>query len=327
MEVLIPDSAPPSPTCQPSLPLPPPCPPSKIGHLILSEDSLTNSPTLPSHSTPLLQIVQASPRVGTVSKDPEEDIPVEEEDVTKDEEKMSIPLEADKSKSSMSRLDTDKLETGSGRLEAGWTSSLPHSGSRHSLASRGQKEVVLPSQGRRKEGRRQRSAQLPAHGEVQKMEHSLLKLLNEFNSGQLRAFDSAYSLEQMENVRDQQEAIAKRHFELGAEQDLHPPLSDDGLRIASENMGQLMGSLEKLSLAIGQLSCLDRMVDRGGLGGHQEGPGDSREARERPPTFSREREVPLVISRRSTVSSRTETVDTEEFFDRLSNGRSFSTVT
>ena len=34
------------------------------------------------------------------------------------------------------------------------------------------------------------------------------------------------SLEQMESVRDQQEAIARRHFELGAEQDLH---CQDGL--------------------------------------------------------------------------------------------------
>ena len=59
------------------------------------------------------------------------------------------------------------------------------------------------------------------------MEASLLKLLNEFNSGQLRAFDSAYSLEEMESVRDKQEAIARKHFELGAAQDLHPPLSDE----------------------------------------------------------------------------------------------------
>ena len=59
------------------------------------------------------------------------------------------------------------------------------------------------------------------------MEASLLKLLNEFNSGQLRAFDSAYSLDEMESVRDKQEAIARKHFELGAAQDLHPPLSDE----------------------------------------------------------------------------------------------------
>ena len=71
------------------------------------------------------------------------------------------------------------------------------------------------------------------------MEHSLLKLLNEFNSGQLRAFDSAYSLEEMGKVRDQQEMIARRHFELGAEQDLHLPLSDEGLAKASDNMVRL----------------------------------------------------------------------------------------
>merc|ERR1712014_288513 len=105
---------------------------------------------------------------------------------------------------------------------------------------------------------RQKSAQLPAHGEVQRMEQSLLRLLHQFNSGQLRAFDRSM-LVQMEQVRDQQEAIARRHFELGAEQDLHPPLSDDGLTMACENMGQLMSSLETLSLAIGQLSSLDRL--------------------------------------------------------------------
>jgi len=134
-------------------------------------------------------------------------------------------------------------------------SRLNHSGSRHSLSK------VMTHQQRKKEQRRQRSAQLPAHGEVQKMEQSLLKLLKEFNSGELRGFDSAYSLDQMESVRDQQEALARKHFELGAQQDLHPLLSDDGLQVASQNMAQLINSLEKLSVAIGQLSCLDRMVD------------------------------------------------------------------
>jgi len=176
---------------------------------------------------------------------------------------------------------------------------LPHSGSRHSLASRSHAH-----KDKRKEARRQKTAQLPAHGEVQKMEHSLLKLLNEFNSGQLRAFDSAYSLEQMESVRDQQEAIARRHFELGAEQDLHPPLSDEGLAMASENMGQLMGSLEGLSQAIGQLSCLDRMVERVARGVEEE-------AREGSQMSFSQADGPLRISRRSTMSDRTEIQDTE----------------
>ena len=78
------------------------------------------------------------------------------------------------------------------------------------------------------------------------MEASLLKLLNEFNSGQLRAFDSAYSLEEMESVRDKQEAIARKHFELGAAQDLHPPLSDE----VSKSMSVEGGGLNKSSLLL-----------------------------------------------------------------------------
>ena len=142
--------------------------------------------------------------------------------------------------------------------------SLPHSESRHSL-QQGKHHVPKARQ-----VRRQKSAQLPAHGEVQRMEQSLLRLLHQFNSGQLRAFDGSM-LVQMEEVRDQQEAIARRHFELGAEQDLHPPLSDDGLSMACENMGQLMSSLETLSLAIGQLSSLDRLAEGRGAFSQPEG--------------------------------------------------------
>ena len=114
-------------------------------------------------------------------------------------------------------------------------SGLPHSESRQSLQSRHNHSQPAS---RARQVRRQKAAQLPAHGEVQRMEHSLLKLLDQFNCGQLRAFDTTM-LVQMETVRDQQEAIARRHFELGAEQDLHPPLSDDGLAMASENMSQV----------------------------------------------------------------------------------------
>jgi len=135
------------------------------------------------------------------------------------------------------------------------TTGMAHSGSRHSLSK------VFAEQKKRKEERRQRSAQLPAHGEVQKLEQSLLKLLHEFDTGENPEFDSTYSLQQMESVRDQQEALARLHFELGAQQDLHPQLSDDGLKLARENMSQLISSLEKLSMAIGNLSCMDRMVD------------------------------------------------------------------
>ena len=70
---------------------------------------------------------------------------------------------------------------------------------------------VFTQQQRKKEQRRQKSSQLPAHGEVQRMEQSLLKLLQEFNSGELRGFDSAHSLDEMESVRDQQEALGEFH--------------------------------------------------------------------------------------------------------------------
>merc|ERR1711970_969332 len=154
------------------------------------------------------------------------------------------------------------------------------------------------------------SAQLPAHGEVQRMEQSLLRLLHQFNSGQLRAFDRSM-LVQMEQVRDQQEAIARRHFELGAEQDLHQPLSDEGLAMASENMSQLMGSLEGLSQAIGQLSCLDRMVER--VARQEE------DVREGSQMSYGQTDGPLRISRRSTMSDRTESTQLQDAeLDRMS---------
>ena len=190
----------------------------------------------------------------------------------------------------------------------GLSLSMPHSGSRLSLASRSitvsQEKQEKKERERRKEARKAKSAQLPAHGEVQKMEASLLKLLNDFNSGQLRAFDSAYSLEEMESVRDKQEAIARKHFELGAAQDLHPPLSDEGLAMNRDNMERLMGSLEELSVAIGQLSCLDRMVDRGGRSMDLV----DREETEEVADINNAENVdrPLRISRRSTMSNATE---------------------
>lgn len=144
-----------------------------------------------------------------------------------------------------------RVTTGdSARLEP---NRLTHSGSRHSLSK-------LVSQNKRRVAREQQATPADsAHGEVQHMEHDLLQLLDQFNSGKLRAFDTDYSLDQMESIRDQQEALARKHFELGAQLDLHPPLSDDGLKTATDNMAQLISSLEKLSSSIGQLSCLDRM--------------------------------------------------------------------
>lgn len=89
--------------------------------------------------------------------------------------------------------------------------------------------------------------------EVQKMEKELLTLLAEFNSGKLRAFGHGCSMEQMEGIRDQQESLAKLHFDLGVRQDLSAPLSEEGIRGADDNMDRLMTHLERLSTAIGKL--------------------------------------------------------------------------
>ena len=65
--------------------------------------------------------------------------------------------------------------------------------------------------------------------EVQQMETVLLKLLDDFNSGKLRAFGQGCSMEQMSAIRDQQESLAKLHFDLGARQDPSAPLSEEGM--------------------------------------------------------------------------------------------------
>ena len=61
-------------------------------------------------------------------------------------------------------------------------------------------------------------------------------------------------MEQMSSIRDQQESLAKLHFDIGAKQDVLAPLSEEGLRAQNENMDKLMGRLDKLSVAIGQLN-------------------------------------------------------------------------
>ena len=72
--------------------------------------------------------------------------------------------------------------------------------------------------------------------EVQQMETVLLKLLDDFNSGKLRAFGQGCSMEQMSSIRDQQESLAKLHFDLGAKQDPAAPLSDEGIPFKNQKV-------------------------------------------------------------------------------------------
>lgn len=80
------------------------------------------------------------------------------------------------------------------------------------------------------------------------MERALLGLLDDFHSGKLRAFGSGCTMEQMTNIREQQEKLAKLHFDLGAA--AVPSLNDESLQRQKNNMSQLIRRLEQLSLSI-----------------------------------------------------------------------------
>jgi len=78
------------------------------------------------------------------------------------------------------------------------------------------------------------------------METALVQLVNDFHSGKLQAFGRHCSTEQMEAIRDQQEKLARLHFDLGAQQDIVTPHMTD-------NMNELVSALEHLSQTIEQL--------------------------------------------------------------------------
>ncbi|KAJ6649887.1 Glutathione hydrolase-like YwrD proenzyme [Pseudolycoriella hygida] len=81
--------------------------------------------------------------------------------------------------------------------------------------------------------------------DVRHMERALLGLLDDFHSGKLKAFGSGCTMEHMTDIREQQENLAKLHFDLGAS-------GDDPLN-SNNNMLQLVQKLEKLSVSIEKL--------------------------------------------------------------------------
>lgn len=80
------------------------------------------------------------------------------------------------------------------------------------------------------------------------MERALLGLLADFHSGKLRAFGSGSTMEQMTNIREQQEKLAKLHFDLGSA--TVPSLSDENIQHSQNTMSQLIQRLEQLSVSI-----------------------------------------------------------------------------
>ncbi|GFU58046.1 coiled-coil domain-containing protein 28B [Nephila pilipes] len=79
--------------------------------------------------------------------------------------------------------------------------------------------------------------------EVRQMEQGLLKLLDDFHSGKLQAFGKDCTFEKMEQVREQQEKLARLHFELNTQQEIYGPQSEDGRRVGRENLGKLIENM------------------------------------------------------------------------------------
>lgn len=88
--------------------------------------------------------------------------------------------------------------------------------------------------------------------DVKDMEKSLLELLDDFHTGKLSAFGPGCSMEQMINIRDQQEHLARLHFRLCA--DVEKPTEHSFENSPSrDKMAQLVHSLEQLSASIEHL--------------------------------------------------------------------------
>uniref|UniRef100_A0A182P940 Vesicle transport protein n=1 Tax=Anopheles epiroticus TaxID=199890 RepID=A0A182P940_9DIPT len=91
--------------------------------------------------------------------------------------------------------------------------------------------------------------------DVRHMERALLGLLEDFHSGKLKAFGSGCTMEQMTSIREQQESLAKLHFDLGTEAftgGSNNPSNDNELQ-AQSNMKKLVQKLEQLSFSIEKL--------------------------------------------------------------------------
>ncbi|KAG7461067.1 hypothetical protein MATL_G00206110 [Megalops atlanticus] len=91
--------------------------------------------------------------------------------------------------------------------------------------------------------------------DVQEMERGLLSLLDDFHSGKLQAFGHECSIDQMEQVREMQERLARLHFDLCRQEE---EMAEDQRQAASDaNMNKLLANLEELSSSIQKLNLAD----------------------------------------------------------------------
>ncbi|XP_055541699.1 coiled-coil domain-containing protein 28A isoform X2 [Wyeomyia smithii] len=92
--------------------------------------------------------------------------------------------------------------------------------------------------------------------DVRHMERALLGLLDDFHSGKLKAFGSGCTMEQMTSIREQQESLAKLHFDLGNESSAASASfssSNADSNQSQANMKKLVAKLEQLSFSIEKL--------------------------------------------------------------------------
>lgn len=88
--------------------------------------------------------------------------------------------------------------------------------------------------------------------DVRHMERALLGLLEDFHSGKLKAFGSGCTMEQMTSIREQQESLAKLHFDLGNEASLSANAGNNEAQ-SQNSMRKLVAKLEQLSFSIEKL--------------------------------------------------------------------------
>lgn len=89
--------------------------------------------------------------------------------------------------------------------------------------------------------------------DVRHMEKALLGLLEDFHSGKLKAFGSGCTMEQMTNIREQQESLAKLHFDIGNEPSFFASNAAHNETQSQTNMQKLVAKLEQLSFSIEKL--------------------------------------------------------------------------
>jgi len=89
--------------------------------------------------------------------------------------------------------------------------------------------------------------------DVRQMEQGLLQLLEDFHSGKLQAFGSDCTFEKMDQVREQQERLARIHFELDGSQEPKNNDSSEDREASSKNLGKLMDNLQELCTSIQNL--------------------------------------------------------------------------